>query len=399
MEVEMSTEARITTLVEDAQAQVARLTFEPLSFLNECQDLLREACSQRGEWDSAGPNHLDSRGSYSVAADLLSQLGFSWAAEQLLIGWWNDAGERQLYASKHLYRAHSAYKLTQLYLRDNDRGAALRWALLTQADDLLSEHGEGGGAGKQWLRLTLGMTDSELNEFSTIADGNLKKAREANSPKTTWFDEDLVVQLALKGISFGHLFSEPSAIREFPISQPYLRALLDQLDADHDCTKAKGDALEDLASYLFLLIPGWLPRKNVLDEDEGFETDIIVSNLSQASNLAGELLGRHFLVECKNWESSVGVRDVGYFLHRMRLTHCNFGVMFAKENITGRSSKGETAARSLIRRAFHEDGNTCIVLDRKDLDDLTQGNTTLWSMLLSKIELFRFGKAKQIDSM
>ncbi|MCI0562084.1 MAG: hypothetical protein MN733_26655, partial [Nitrososphaera sp.] len=107
------------------------------------------------------------------------------------------------------------------------------------------------------------------------------------------------------------------------------------------------------------------------------------------------LLGRHFLVECKNWDESVGVRDVGYFLYRMRLTHCSFGVIFAKDNISGKKGKGEIAARSLIRRAFHEDGNTCVVLDRNDLEGLAKRETTFWSMLLSKIELFRFGKAKK----
>lgn len=56
-------------------------------------------------------------------------------------------------------------------------------------------------------------------------------------------------------------------------------------------------------------------------------------------------------------------------------------------------------ARSLnprLRTILNDIREDSAVLDRKDLEDSAQGKTTFWSMLLSK--LFRFGKAKQIDS-
>ncbi len=387
-------------IAEDIQALLDAVrqspaTFDPLKFLEDAKRFLEAASAKGAECDPAGPNFVAIQGPYWAVAETLSANGFAWASEQLLFGWWNDVGLRQLTEQKHIYRANSAYKLTQMYLHRGDRGAALRWALLTQADDLLSRHGGGGGAGKQWLRTTLGMTESELRVFAEIADTNLARS-EADAEKAMpnlWFAEDLVVQLALKDIAYEHLFSQPSIVREFPISTAYLDALLSRVDSPNNSTKLKGDALEDLASYLFLLIPAWVPRRNVLDVNQGFETDIIVSNLNPESNLTADLLGRHFLVECKNWGDPVGVSDVGYFLHRMRLTHCNFGVIFAKDNISG--GEKETAARSLIRRAFHEDGNTCIVLDRSDLEALAKGEITFWSMLLREIERFRFGKPKE----
>lgn len=357
--------------------------------------MLEAATAKAAECDPVGPNFLTIQGPYFAVADLLSSNGFPWAAEQLLVAWWDDIGKRQLTEQRHIYRANSAYKLTQIYLRSGDRGAALRWALLTHADDLLQSNGVGEGAGKQWLRTTLGMTESELRVFADLAAENLGKsaADAAKALPNLWFAEDVVLQLALKDIAYEHLFSQPSMVGEFPVSTAYLSALLSRVDAPHATSKAKGDALEDLASYLFLLIPAWVPRRNVLDVNQGFETDIIVSNLNPQSNLTADLLGRHFLVECKNWGVPVGVSDVGYFLHRMRMTHCNFGVIFAKDNISG--GEKETAARSLIRRAFHEDGNTCIVLDRGDLESLAKGEIKFWSMLLREIERFRFGKPKE----
>jgi hypothetical protein len=229
--------------------------------------------------------------------------------------------------------------------------------------------------------------------LENLANENLQVIESGNDSEVARFPEDILVRFALKDIAFERFFSRPSSVEEFPLSLPYFRALLNKVSAPANNTKAKGDALEFLAAYLFLLIPGWFPSRNVLDENQSFETDIIISNLNPTGNLTAELLGRNFLVECKNWGTPIKVRDVGYFLHRMRLTHCGFGVLFAANDVTGRI-KGETAARSLIRRTFHEDGNTCVVLDMSDLELLVRGEVSFWSLLLREMQRFRFGKAK-----
>jgi len=165
------------------------------------------------------------------------------------------------------------------------------------------------------------------------------------------------------------------------------------VDAQDISAADKGKALESMASYLFLLIPGWFPSRNVLDQGGVFESDILVSNLNPEGNLAAELLGRHFLVECKNWKNRVGVAEIGYFFHRMRLTHCSFGVLMAKNNVTGKAET-DNAGRGVIRRTFHEDRNICIVLDRDDLEKLESGVMTFWTMLVDQMQRFRFGVAR-----
>ena len=100
-----------------------------------------------------------------------------------------------------------------------------------------------------------------------------------------------------------------SNANEFSLSTVYLDSLLEKMGRSKT-TVDKGKTLEDLATYLTLLIPGWIPRRNVRPEYNEYECDIIISNLIQASNLNADLFGRDILVECKNWRASVGAQEV-----------------------------------------------------------------------------------------
>jgi restriction endonuclease len=392
----MAVVLEIQELIGESEQKLRTGYFNVVEFLEAVGDLLQSACSNGAECDS-GSDSARVRGeqAYRSAAEFLVKCRFRGAAEELLIRWWNELGARQLTEPRHIYRAMTAFTLCQLYLTDGDSGAALRWALLTHADDRLHEHSEGGGAGMQYLRTILGANQADLEAINRIADENLTIVSSGNAAQSraAWFAEDVVVRLALEGVLVAHLFAKPSSKPEFPISQPYLVTLLRTVDAQDISAADKGKALESLASYLFLLIPGWFPSRNVLDQDAVFESDVLVSNLNPEGNLAAELLGRHFLVECKNWKNRVGVAEIGYFFHRMRLTHCSFGVLMAKNNVTGKAEK-DNAGRGVIRRTFHEDRNICIVLDKDDLEKLESGVMTFWTMLVDQMQRFRFGEAR-----
>lgn len=283
--------------------------------------------------------------------------------------------------------------LSRMYLGLNDTGAATRWALLTQADDILGQHSKGGGAGSKMLLTILGMAEDELSDFNSVASDNLNRVLKGGDwCKPEAFAEDVIVRFALSRPEASHLLAANSAVSEYPLSSPYLASLLHAVDSGFGTTKGKGDLLEDLATYLFLLIPSFSPRRNVKDIFDTFETDIVVRNLSTSADPLAEILGRHILVECKNWKDPVGVSDVGYFLYRMRLTHVAFGVIFAANDITG-SSTEEKAARSIIRKAFHEDGSICVIINKSDLEDLQSKSSSFKSFLLEKAEQVRFGKA------
>jgi hypothetical protein len=240
------------------------------------------------------------------------------------------------------------------------------------------------------------MSETALTELGQVASTNLEKIN--NDCKNDWstpyaYAEDVITKFAYNKPEYAHLFASQSNVLEFPLNTAYFEALLNKVNSAALTTKEKGDRLEELATYLFLLIPGLIPRRNLLEETLAFESDIVIRNLTMSANVITELLGRHFLVECKNWEETVGVRDIGYFLYRMRLTHAHFGVIFAKSGITGNEDQ-EKAAYSLIRKAFHEDGNICVVISNEDLTCISQAESTFWPLLLEKIERIRFGKAR-----
>lgn len=373
---------------------------DPAITLKETIGLIDEVCSASSKY---GPITKSGRAEeasklYETIARRFINRGYHFAAEALLLDGWNKFGRKQLDAKQRIYRAGLAFRISRFYWGKGDRGAAIRWALYTQADDMLGEHPEEGGQGKHDLVAVWGMSDDALSEFNGIAVENLRRTRDDYNDdwsQVPAFAEDVVRRFALERTASAHLFAEESSLQEFVLSEAYFSALLAQLGGTHRNEKEKGDALENLASYLFLLVPGWVPRRNLYDEFQSYETDLVVRNLSRPSNLTAEVLGRHFLVECKNWREPVGVKDVGYFLYRMRLTHAKFGVMFARRGITGDENE-ETAARSLVRKAFHEDGNICIVVREEDLEHLASGHLSLWSMLLERIERVRFGEPRRL---
>lgn len=370
--------------------------FDPFEFLALCMAKFDEGCSHNEEFD---PREIDKAvntcNTFGGIAVWFLENGFPFAAESLLIYAWNKFAQIQLSEGKRVYRAGIAYYLSKVYQKLEDKGAALRWALYVQADDMLGEHPRGGGNGRQALLTIHRISNSALSDFNLVATQNLEILRsqyEDNWSNPSAFAEDVVRKFALAKREFAHLFAIPTSLNEFPLCPAYFSLLLQRLDSPHANTTDQGNALEELASYLFLLIPGWVPRKNVIDEQLAYETDLVIRNLNVAGNLTAELLGRHFFVECKNWGTPVGVRDVGYFLYRMKLTHARFGVLFAPNKISGSSANGEEkAAFQLLRKAFHEDGSICVVLNSNDLNELLNGVTTFWSILLEKIERLRFG--------
>ena len=177
---------------------------------------------------------------------------------------------------------------------------------------------------------------------------------------------------------------------EFHLTPTFLSALIETMERAKSADK-KGRALEDIAFYLFSLIPGCFPRRNVLDLARASEYDLVVNNLAPTSGLEDSLFGRAFLVECKNWIKPVGVQEVGYFLFRMGLTHCRFGVILSRHGIT-RANDGERYATALVRRAFHEHGTACVVLDLRDLKELANGKmVSLTGLMIDRLQRFRFG--------
>lgn len=365
---------------------------EPLKFFEEIRQLLKEALKKDGKCDPLKSEGAKVEGllAYTDATRCLDAVGLPAATEALLFELWNFLSDRQKKEKRRIYRAGIALRLIEHYLKHGNRGYAYRWALHTQADDLFDQHN--AGLGGQYLRTVFGMSSANLQKIETIAETCRQKVIcESDWSQPEAFPEEVIRRLA-KNPQTTHILVNAVSPQEFPISMAYFNAWLDRMSTSEEHAD-KGKILEDIAVYLALLLPGCIPLANVEDEDKTGEFDLVVRNLVQTPHLATELLGRYFLVECKNRKTPVKTRHVGYFLQHLRLTHTKFGIIFSVEGITGQKNK--SASKALIRRTFHEDGNVCIVVNKEDLERLAKGEKTFWWMIVEKIEEMRFGKPKK----
>ena len=189
--------------------------------------------------------------------------------------------------------------------------------------------------------------------------------------------------------------SDQSADVEHPANAEVLRLYVDDLTTQHPNAKVQGDALENLAAYLVSLISGCFPVTK--SETKDFENDLVVRNLSRVVSPALDLLGRYFLVECKNWKNRVGSHEVAYFANRVRYGRATFGLLFAREGITGEGTddadkiKEGEGAKFMLNRVFHQDGVVVAVVTRDDLERIQAGTETFLQVLLRKHDEVRFG--------
>jgi hypothetical protein len=312
-------------------------------------------------------------------------------AKSLLYELWDRLAAAQRASQKRLARAHISQLLTEVSHFEGALGEAFRWAMLTQADDVLGNHDGGGGHGRHWLYGIFGLSEEDRAHIDSLAVKCREEADTVGWGMRAGFAEEVIRRLGELGKVGSCILQRHVLIEEFHLTPAFLTSLVDEL-ISAPSRDAKGTTLENVAFYLFSLIPGCIPRRNVLDVDGASEHDLVIENFGPVSSILDSSFGREFLVECKNWERGVGAEAVGYFLLRMALTHCRFGVMLAMNGIT-KADNGEKFATALVRRAYHESSIACIVLDLNDLKKLAAREAlTLNGLMMDRLHEFRLGK-------
>lgn len=158
----------------------------------------------------------------------------------------------------------------------------------------------------------------------------------------------------------------------------------------------KKKSLEFLASYLATTLPGVRIKSNVKAFELGatfeHEIDLVVIQQGQVPTYLLEALGRHFLIECKNWDKPVGAQELNHFVAKMRFHRCNCGVIFSMEGLTGDHGRNEglSYARVTQLRWYQQDSCFVIVITKKDLGDMVDGTRTFSEVLLRGYESVRF---------
>jgi hypothetical protein len=130
---------------------------------------------------------------------------------------------------------------------------------------------------------------------------------------------------------------------------------------------AKGKALEDVACYVFGMIPGLelseRNKKNVYDTEE---IDVAFWNEQHPAGLKN--LNFIILVECKNWSSPVGSSEVSWFITKIQDRGLDFGILLAANGVTG-SAAEKDAAHDVVSKALAR-GTRVILFTRDEIERL-----------------------------
>lgn len=155
-------------------------------------------------------------------------------------------------------------------------------------------------------------------------------------------------------------------------------------------TEGKGEeglALERLATYLFLTIPGIIVKNRRVGK--GGEVDVLVGNLGGPGRPFG-WFGDYFLVECKDKaEDPVSESDFGHFLTKLNLTKTKQGAIVSRWGFSGSAGKGRAYAKRDQKTAFSEMGVAVLDISVHEIEMLNKLDD--WLMLLQrKYEEIRF---------
>jgi hypothetical protein len=150
-------------------------------------------------------------------------------------------------------------------------------------------------------------------------------------------------------------------------SQATIRQHLE--DADVAATAAaKGKAFEELACYLFSMIPGLeISARNQMNEFSTEEIDVAFWNEQHPSGLKS--LDAVILVECKNWSKPVGSIEVNWFITKIENRGLDFGILIAASGITG-NAEDKRAAHDVVSKALAR-GVRLILFTRHEIEQLT----------------------------
>jgi hypothetical protein len=117
--------------------------------------------------------------------------------------------------------------------------------------------------------------------------------------------------------------------------------------------------------YLAFFLIGAIEGLRVVGHDErgcAEEIDLWVANQSKDA-FVQKHFGDPFIVECKNWESPLGAKELRSIRSLMDHKNVRFELLLAKNGVTGSEDRD---ALSIIHRAFRE-GKIIVVLDHGDL--------------------------------
>lgn len=114
----------------------------------------------------------------------------------------------------------------------------------------------------------------------------------------------------------------------------------------------KGKIFEDLACYLFEVVPGVsVAKRNALNLYLTEEVDISIWNDRDVNGFS--FLDNLILIECKNWSKPVGSSEVNWFATKVEDRGLYVGFLIAANGITGEEheiSRAKSIVSSFLKK-------------------------------------------------
>lgn len=133
----------------------------------------------------------------------------------------------------------------------------------------------------------------------------------------------------------------------------------------------KGKILEDLACYLFELVPGIaIVKRNSMNQYDTEEVDVSIWNDKSQDGL--HFLNTLFMIECKNWSKSVTSIEVNWFATKVEDRGLDFGILLAANGIT--KEETEIKRAQSILTGYLRKHIRIIVLTKEDILGLHSTN-------------------------
>ena len=139
-------------------------------------------------------------------------------------------------------------------------------------------------------------------------------------------------------------------------------------ESQDSTNKEKKEALEYLAFCIFDLLPEFkVIGMDVVTEAEEF--DLVITINSPLFDIF-EILGSIFIIECRNLKEKVDAKQIRDFGVKILGKNLKGGIIISREGITGRT---QLEGARLAIRDFANKGVTILVMDKKDLKEISMG--------------------------
>lgn len=152
-----------------------------------------------------------------------------------------------------------------------------------------------------------------------------------------------------------------------------LKEFEDALEAmdNADTSQERGDAFEELAGVLMEAMPFIKVREQNL-RTKTSELDLVVEYTGADETKIFDKVSSDFLIECKHWSEPVGSDPVGNFIQKTDKLSVDFGIMFARNGITGDE---QTDGYGQIRDALIQSGKVILVVDNEVIERILDGES------------------------